>query len=124
MEDKRFHVAVCSYQGRVCPRFDLTQEIVIYDRRQIKRGPLERLSVFFLSPEEVFHLLVSEKIRTLIVGGIQSRFEAMLFHHDIEVIWGIIGTVEDVIEAYDRKRLRIGMGKVEGPPKRGDRAGR
>ena len=112
MKQGRHEIAVCTYQNRVCPRFDLSHEILIYDSEVPENGPVEKIDATALSPEGCFRILVKREVQVVIVGGIQDRYQAMFLDHRIKVIWGVIGEVNDVIAAYIRDTLYPDIGRV------------
>jgi predicted Fe-Mo cluster-binding NifX family protein len=112
MRRGRSKIAVCTYQSRVCPRFDLSREILIYDYHSPEKEPAERIDVSSFSPLESLNVLVAKEVHVVIVGGIQERYQEIFVHHHIKVIWGVIGEVNDAIEAYKKKSLHPGIGKV------------
>ena len=114
MNRGRNEVAVCTFENRVCSRFDLSREILIYNNQAPEEGPVEKMDVSSLSPVESLNILASKEVHVVIVGGIQERYQAMFHRNNIEVIWGVIGEVDDVIRAYMRGALRPGIGKVPG----------
>jgi predicted Fe-Mo cluster-binding NifX family protein len=115
MKQGRNAIAVCTFENRICPRFDLSREIFIYDNQAPEKGPVEKIDASALSPEESFSRLVEKEIRVVIVGGIQERYQAMFLNHHIRVIWGIIGEVNDALQAYLKNGLYPGMGRVQAP---------
>jgi len=115
MKQGRNEIAVCTFQNRVCPRFDLSHEVLIYDNRAPDKGPVEKIDVSTLSPVESLNILARKEVHVVIVGGIQERYQAMFLNHHIEVLWGVIGEVSDVIRAYTRGALYPGVGRVPGP---------
>ena len=114
-KEKPKRIAVCNLHDRVCPRFDQTREIFIYDINQSDKRPIEKLDVSNFSPERIMPLLAERKVGVIISGGIQERFQVMLLRSNVDVIWGIAGNVKDVVQAYLRGRLRCGMGILERP---------
>jgi predicted Fe-Mo cluster-binding NifX family protein len=115
MKQGKNEIAVCIFQNRVCPRFDLSHEIFIYDNRAPDKGPVEKIDVSKLSPVESLNILAGKEVHVVIVGGIQERYQAMFLNHHIEVMWGVIGEVKDVIRAYTRGTLYPGVGRVPVP---------
>ena len=109
-------IAVCGFRNRVCPRFDLTREVLILDRQKSEEAPVEVMDVASLSVDERFRALAVKGIKVLIVGGIQDRFQEMFSSHRIQVIWGVMGEIQDVIQAYQKGLLYPGVGSI---PKRG-----
>ena len=108
-------IAICSFQNRVCPRFDLTREILIFDVKRPQGKSIERFSMSRVSAEEILPMLARKEIGVVITGGIQKRFQKMLLHNKIDVIWGVAGEVRDVVEAYTKGALYSGIGAVIGP---------
>jgi predicted Fe-Mo cluster-binding NifX family protein len=104
-------VAVCSLEGRVCPRFDLTPEALLFDLDRPEH-PVDRIDLSALGPEGKIVLLRHRGVENLIVGGIQERFQELLRRHGIDLFWGIIGTVEEAVAAYGKGELSCGMGRV------------
>ena len=113
-ENKR-KIAICSFKNRICPRFDLTGEMLIFDGSNAQSGPIERLDVSRISPGEMLHILAEKGVTVIITGGIQKRFQGMLHHSNIDVIWGVAGDVGDVFEAYMKGALHLGVGPLPTP---------
>jgi predicted Fe-Mo cluster-binding NifX family protein len=112
MKQGRNEIAVCTFQNRVCSRFDLSREILIYDSGAPENGPVEKIDASSLSPAESLNVLVRKEVQAVIVGGIQERYQAMFFSHQVKVMWGVIGEVNDVILAYTKGTLYPGIGTV------------
>ena len=119
MRQGRNQIAVCTFQDRVCSRFDQSREVLIYDKQASEKGPVEKIDVSTLSPVESLNLFVRREVQAVIVGGIQERYQAMFLNNHIEVIWGVIGEVKDVIQAYIKDTLYPGIGRVTGSLVRG-----
>ncbi len=105
-------IAVCGFQNRVCPRFDLTREVLILDGQKPEEAPVEVIDVASLSADERFQALAGKGIKVLIVGGIQDRFQEMLSLYRIQVIWGVMGEIKEVIQAYQKGLLYPGVGSI------------
>lgn len=108
-------IAICSFQSRVCPRFDLTREMLIFHAKSPQGEPIEKFNMSRVSPEEILPILAGRKVGVIITGGIQKEFQEMLLHNNIDVIWGVAGEVHDVVEAYMKGALYSGIGAVIGP---------
>ncbi len=102
-------VVICSFGNRVSPRFDMTQEIIIFDPQNPKG---EEIDVSLFLPEEKVNLLAQMRVKVLVIGGIQERYQQMLLNTNIRVIWGVIGEVHDVMEAYAKGILYPGIGDI------------
>jgi predicted Fe-Mo cluster-binding NifX family protein len=105
-------IAICSFQNRVCPRFDLTHELLIFDAKNPLKRPLGTINVSEVPPEELFDMFAENKVEVVISGGMQTRFQEMFLRNSIDVIWGVTGEVDDVVEAYRKGMLYSGMGRV------------
>jgi predicted Fe-Mo cluster-binding NifX family protein len=111
-KDTREKIAICSFRDRVCPRFDLTHEMLVFNGKYPQKEPIEKVDVSHASPQRILNMLVKSKIRVVISGGIQERFHEMFRRNNIEVIWGVAGEVDDVIEAYTKGALHPGIGSL------------
>jgi hypothetical protein len=105
-------IAICSFRKRVCSRFDLTREILFFGGKNAHNKPIERLDVSRVSPEEILHILAEKEIGIVITGGIQKKFQEMFLHSNIDVIWGVAGEVNEVLEAYMKGALYPGIGPL------------
>ena len=110
--DNKRKIAICGFKNRICPRFDLSREMLIFDGNNVQSGPIERFDVSRVSPEETLQILAEKGVTVVITGGIQKRFQGMLHHSNIEVIWGVAGEVGDVIEAYTKGALHPDIGPL------------
>ena len=115
---KSAKIAVCCYQNRVCPRFDATPEILIYDINPSTKEPIEKLDVSQVSPETILKRLAERDVGVVITGGIQERFQQMFLRRNTDLIWGVTGEVQDVLQAYLRSTLHSGMRIPTGHDKR------
>jgi len=111
-------IAVCNFHNRVAPRFDLTPEILIFDATHSKKEPIEILDVSQMPSEKIVNMLVDRKVAVIISGGIQEKFQKAFLSSNIEVIWGVVGEIHDVFQAYMKGALHPGFGFIKG---QGDR---
>ena len=103
-------VAIPLYRGRVAPRLAFAKEALIATVRGGKVLEKEQIDLSSLSPLEIPRALAEQGVTVLIGGGIEPLLGRMLRAHNIEVIWGIIGEVDDVLSLYLSNGLRVGMG--------------
>jgi len=106
-------IAICSFQNRVCPRFDLTHELLIFDAKNPLKGPVRTINVPEIPAEKLFDMFAENKVEVVISGGTQKRFQEMFLRNSIDVIWGVTGEVDDVVEAYKKGILYSGIGRVK-----------
>jgi predicted Fe-Mo cluster-binding NifX family protein len=91
------NIAIAIHGNRVMPRFGYTREIIVVtveDGRIVARKRVKITRQTFLS------LLASERVSALICGGIHPRFQETIERQNIQLIWGIIGEWQDVLQAY------------------------
>ena len=108
-------IAVCNFRDRVCPRFDLTHEMLIFDRKRVGKGPVEKVDVSHASPKKILNILREREVSIFISGGMQERFQEMFRRNNIDVIWGVAGEVNEVVEAYMKGSLYPGIGPLSVP---------
>ena len=108
-------IAVCSFGKRVCPRFDLAHEMLIFEGERTHKEHIETVDVSHSSPERILNMLMEKEVKAIICGGIQGRFQQMFRQNDIEVIWGVVGEVHDVMRAYAKGALHSGFGPLSMP---------
>ena len=113
--NRKGKIAVCSSRNRVCPRFDLTHEMLIFEGERAHDEHSEKVDVSHFSPEKILNMLMEREVTVLICGGIQKRFQQMFRQNDIDVIWGVVGEVHDVMRAYAKGALHPGFGPLSMP---------
>jgi predicted Fe-Mo cluster-binding NifX family protein len=94
------NIAIPVYENRVMPRFGCTREMIIIKTDGGKIVAEERLT---LKPESFFTLpltLTTAGVSVMICGGIHPRFQQVFQEHEIQLIKGVIGEWEDVVQAY------------------------
>jgi predicted Fe-Mo cluster-binding NifX family protein len=103
-------LAIPLYGTRVSPRFGYSQRIMIVDlddRQEARRKTFEVRRYF---PEQIPEVLWKEGVEIVISGGMNHYFQNLFRSQGIQVIWGIIGEVEEVLAAFIAGRLTPGMG--------------
>lgn len=94
------NIAIPVHGTRVMPRFGCTHEILIVtveDRNIIskRRLPVTQEKFFSLPA-----LLASEQVSVMICGGIHPRFQQAIQAQSIELIWGVMGEWQEIVQAY------------------------
>jgi len=59
-------------------------------------------------------MFAENRVEVVISGGMQKRFQEIFFRNSIDVIWGVTGEVNDVVEAYKKGVLYPGIGRIMG----------
>ena len=106
-------VAIPLYRGRIAPRLAFAKEVLIVTVRRGKVWEREQIDLSAFSPLEIPKVLAERGVTVLIGGGVEPPLGKMLRAHNIEVIWGIIGEVDEVLPLYLSKGLRVGMGPCQ-----------
>lgn len=112
-------VAIPINGDRIAPRLPLAKEVIIVEVRGGREIQREKVDISLLHPVEIADFFVSQGVTRVIAGGVDWYLLEMLRMHNIEVTWGIIGDVDDVLDLYQKNRLQLGMGPC--PPRRGRR---
>ena len=98
-------IAIPTFQARISPVLDTCNDLLVVD---IDAGQeIQRLTVSLagLSLPERSQTIARRKIDTLICAGISDLMSRYLASCGINLISGIAGAVDRVIEAYGRRRL-------------------
>ena len=111
-------LAIPLYRGRVAPRLGFARKALVVTFRGGKEEGREVLDLSAVPPLEVPRLLAEKGVTVLIAGGVEGPLASMLRAYHIEVIWGIIGEVEEVLALYRSDGLRVGMGPCRRRPPR------
>lgn len=109
-------VAIPINKDRVAPRLPLAKEVCIVELRGKKEIGREMVNISLLHPMEIPDFLASQGVTKVIAGGVNWHLQEMLRVHNIDVIWGIMGDVDEVLAFYLKKGLQDGMGPC--PPRR------
>ena len=113
-------VAIPINNDRVAPRLPLAKEVYIIELQGKKEIGREKVNISLLHPMEIPDFLASQGVSKVIAGGVTWHLQEMLRVHNIEVIWGIMGAVDEVLAFFLKKGLQEGMGPCP-PPSRGRR---
>ena len=103
-------VAIPINNDRVAPRLPLAKEVIIVDLQGKKEMGRYKVNIALLHPMEIPDFLASQGVTKVIAGGVNWHLQEMLRVHNIEVIWGIMGDVDEVLAFFLKKGLQDGMG--------------
>jgi len=109
-------VAIPIHGERIAPRLPLAKEVIIVELQGKREMGREKVNISLLHPMEIPDFLASQGVTRVIAGGVDWHLQEMLRMYGIEVIWGIIGDVDNVLDLYLSNKLRLGMGPC--PPMR------
>jgi len=93
-------IAIPMYGTRVMPRFGCTREMMIVT---VEDGRIVSYRQMTVTPEMLLTLssvLAAEQVSVFICGGIQPHFQQAIQSQQIELIWGIVGEWQAVVQVY------------------------
>jgi predicted Fe-Mo cluster-binding NifX family protein len=114
-------VAIPINKDRVAPRLPLAKEVIIVELRGKREMGRNKVDISLLHPMEIPDFLASQGVTRVIAAGVDWHMQEMLRMRNIDLIWGIMGAVDEVLAFYLKKGLQDGMGPCPPPPRRGRR---
>ena len=106
MEQK---ILITLYIDQVSPRFDLTTEVSIVSIADDGRVTDKKTMVLpRASAEQLCHLVLLEKIGTVVCGGIEDEYYQYLKWKNVKVLDSVIGSYKDVIKRLESGTLQSG----------------
>jgi predicted Fe-Mo cluster-binding NifX family protein len=102
-------VLIPLYGNNVAPRFDLATEVLMASIDD-ETGRMEHRTVVLPhpSPEDLCHLVLTERVEVVICGGIEEEYYQYLRWKKVRVIDGIIGRHESVLQRFNQGELEPG----------------
>lgn len=102
-------VLIPLYNDQVAPRFDLATEVHIFSMTGDGRRIEEKTVVLpRASAEQLCHLILTEKIQTVICGGIEDEYYKYLKWKNVRVLDDVIGFYETVVDRFCSGTLEAG----------------
>lgn len=98
-------VALPVYRNRVAPVLDFSHKVLLIGLDHDREELATELFWKGLSQTDRLDALTRASVDTVICGGISESLHAMLANAGIDVIWGIAGPVDAVLEAFKSDRL-------------------
>lgn len=112
-------VAIPINGDRIAPRLPLAKEVIIVEFQGKREMGRDKVNISLLHPIEIPDFLASQGVTQVIAGGVDWHLQEMLRLNNINLTWGIMGDVDEVLAFYLRKGLQDGMGPC--PPRRSRR---
>jgi predicted Fe-Mo cluster-binding NifX family protein len=106
MEEK---ILIPLYDDQVAPRFDLATEVFIVSFSDDGR-PMEKKTVVLprASAEQLCHLILLEKIGTVVCGGIEDEYYQYLKWKNVNILDSVIGPYKAAIKRLESGTLQAG----------------
>jgi predicted Fe-Mo cluster-binding NifX family protein len=114
-------IAIPLFGSRVSPRFGCEPEVLIVDVEESKEINRQKFSTAGLGLPERLSLLSSLAVNTLICGGIDVLCLRLLSGRGFQIIPGVIGEADEVLEYFLAGKLREGQCVRRGRRFRGGR---
>jgi predicted Fe-Mo cluster-binding NifX family protein len=107
-------VLICLYENEVCPRFDLTREVLIavIDKDAAILGEKE-VVLPQASLEMLCQMILTEGIQVVICGGIEEEYYQYLKWKNVKVLDSVVGDCKLVLQRLAEGRLKSGDVLVE-----------
>ncbi len=102
-------IAIPLFGSRVSPRFGCEPEMLIIDIEERKEINREKFSTTGLGISQRISLLSSLSVDTLICGGIDIFCLRSLSGRGVQIIPGVIGEADEVLEYFFSGKLRRGQ---------------
>jgi hypothetical protein len=131
-------IAIPVMRGRVAPVLNWCSQLVLFQKNP-DGGLGQEVQLAELTPLERLKLLCDQGVDTLICGALSTELHEGARRLGLQVICGIAGEVEEILEAYRANRLnrpefwlpgcdgtrryRQGLGKLECPSCKEDKGG-
>ncbi len=91
------NIAIPIHGNRVMPRFGCTREIIVVTVEDGRIASRKRMKI---TPQTFMSLLASERVSVMICGGIHPRFQQVIQGQNIQLVWGVVGEWQDVLQAH------------------------
>lgn len=98
-------VAIPAFGSRISPRFDCAPQFVFVEMEDGRVGSRREESVSHLHWRTRIALLMERKVDVLLCGGIRRCDFLFLAEAGVKVCAGLVGMVDDVLEAFTRGEL-------------------
>jgi predicted Fe-Mo cluster-binding NifX family protein len=99
-------VAVALFGTEVSPRFGCGSTFLLAEINGRRIDQQAALDTNAILPCVLPSLLAERGVQTVICGGIQRGFQAALEERGIRVVWGVIGSAADALDAFAAGTLR------------------
>jgi len=105
---------ICLYESEVCPRFDLTREVLIavIDKDASIRAEKE-VVLPQASLDMLCQMILTEGIQVVICGGIEEEYYQYLKWKNVKVLDSVIGDCKLALQRLAEGRLKSGDVLVE-----------
>lgn len=87
--------------------FDYARDLLLVDIGDSGETARTKVALPNTLPSIRARTLVEQHVNTLICGAISNPLAAMIWHSGVDVIAGVTGDIDDVIQAFIRRELHL-----------------
>lgn len=98
-------IAISIWEDKISPVLDTASKLLIIENKTQREPSRFETYLFKQDISKRCHFIRDLNIHVLICGAVSRQFSEMLKASGIEIISGISGPVEDVLEAYQKGAL-------------------
>jgi predicted Fe-Mo cluster-binding NifX family protein len=98
-------VAIPKFKSRVSPVFDTCKRVLLVDIEQQREIARSEIYLDEFSLTERVNILHKSQITSIVCSGISEMLQNMLKKLQIDLITGIAGEVDEVVDAYMAEQL-------------------
>jgi len=103
-------VLIPLYGDQIAPRFDLATEVSIITLSKDEKVDEKRTVVLpRASAEELCHLILLEKIETVVCGGIEEEYYQFLKWKKVNLFDSVIGSYKDILDSIEKGSIKPGI---------------
>ena len=99
-------LAIPIFRSRISPVFDFSTKALIIDLAQEKEIGRHEIDLTGMAPQAKVERLREAGVNTLICAGLSLTLQKMLAFAGLKVIPGIVGSADDVLNAFQKGKLK------------------
>ncbi len=99
-------LAIPIFESRISPVFDFSTKALLFDLEEGKEKGRSEIKLAGLTPQARVERLKIEGVNTLVCASISLALQRMLVDAGLNVIPGIVGSVDEVLKAYQTGNLK------------------
>ena len=99
-------LAIPIFESRISPVFDFSTKALLFDLEEGKETGRSEMKLAGLAPQARVERLKTAGVNTLVCASISLALQRMLIDAGLDVIPGIVGEVDDVLNAYQTGNLK------------------
>ncbi len=102
------HAIVCTLNGRIAPKYYDAAQLLSLVIKEGKIAHRKVIAVDALDPDELCALVLHLKADVVICGGIRQDYQRKLAGSSVQLIYNVIGNIDDVVKRFVEGTLGTG----------------